>query len=400
MTLSDILGRGVSMEWYEGVALVRAVATSLLATSSEASIRAPELHQIEISDIGDVRVTGGTIIGESVRHLGQLLQATLGHTDVPVQLRLVIVQATAPAPPFASIREFDEALAYFERPDRARVLQALYVRAAAAPLSGFVLPPTLDTVAPLPAADKPAAAPQRTTSKRKAGALRIAAVVLLVSVAATWYIARRGIAAGSRDASAIARQVSDAVGAATLSGLSAVTERAGLGRLVPADKVRAKISALRETPTAKASGRKTTPAPPHSPAMPIVMFDLATPRDRATESSLANEESAASSGVAADVTEDRGRTVFSAGSNGVTPPVDVRQQLPRELPPNIRREQLAHVELIVSEAGTVESVKLMGHPRSVRDSMFLSAVKAWHFHPAMKDGRPVRFRKTIWILAD
>jgi hypothetical protein len=84
----------------------------------------------------------------------------------------------------------------------------------------------------------------------------------------------------------------------------------------------------------------------------------------------------------------------------VSPPVDVRPQLPRALPPNVRPEQLSRLELIVSESGTVESVKLVGTPRNVHDAMFLSAAKAWQFHPALKDGRPVRFRKTVWITSE
>jgi len=51
----------------------------------------------------------------------------------------------------------------------------------------------------------------------------------------------------------------------------------------------------------------------------------------------------------------------------------------------------------VSTAGTVESVRLLKAPRSVHDSMFLSAAKAWQFQPALKDGFPVRYRKTVWI---
>jgi hypothetical protein len=42
-------------------------------------------------------------------------------------------------------------------------------------------------------------------------------------------------------------------------------------------------------------------------------------------------------------------------------------------------------------------VKLVGAPRNVHDSMLLSAVKAWEFVPALKDGVPVRYRKTITI---
>jgi hypothetical protein len=119
LTLSDVLGRDISMEWHEGVALVRGVAECLLDASNQATA-VPELHHIEISAAGQVSVTGGTIASEPVRRLGQLLQATLGHTKAPVQLRLFIVQATAPAPApsFGSIREYDEALGYFERPGR------------------------------------------------------------------------------------------------------------------------------------------------------------------------------------------------------------------------------------------------------------------------------------------
>jgi hypothetical protein len=71
--------------------------------------------------------------------------------------------------------------------------------------------------------------------------------------------------------------------------------------------------------------------------------------------------------------------------------------LPRELPANLPTERLSRVELIVSEAGTVDSVKLFGTPHTVHDFMFLSAAKAWQFHPALKDGVPVRYRKTVWI---
>ena len=68
MTLSEILGRGVSTEWYEAVALVRGVTARLLDTSSEASLF-PELHQIEIGEVGVVNITGKTIDGDPVRHL-------------------------------------------------------------------------------------------------------------------------------------------------------------------------------------------------------------------------------------------------------------------------------------------------------------------------------------------
>ena len=43
--------------------------------------------------------------------------------------------------------------------------------------------------------------------------------------------------------------------------------------------------------------------------------------------------------------------------------------------------------------GTVEWVRLIGHPQTVHDTMWLSAVKAWQFQPAFEDGIPVRYLK-------
>ena len=88
---------------------------------------------------------------------------------------------------------------------------------------------------------------------------------------------------------------------------------------------------------------------------------------------------------------------YSAESEAVSPPVGVGLQLPRELPSNGMAQHLSRIDLIISPAGTVESVKLVGTPHNVHDSMFLSAVKAWTFQPALKDGLPVRYRKTVWV---
>ena len=90
--------------------------------------------------------------------------------------------------------------------------------------------------------------------------------------------------------------------------------------------------------------------------------------------------------------------IYATGSDGVSPPIGIRPQLPRELPSTIRSEDLGQIELIVAADGSVESVKLVGgQHRSVHDAMFLSVAKAWRFQPAMKNGVPVRYRKTIWI---
>ena len=100
---------------------------------------------------------------------------------------------------------------------------------------------------------------------------------------------------------------------------------------------------------------------------------------------------------AADVDAQEDLAIYSPESEGVSPPVGLRPQLPRELPSTVNRDHLCRIELLVSADGTVDSVRLLDAPRTVLDSMFLSAAKAWEFRPALKDGLPVKYRKTVWI---
>src|SRR5215210_5535296 len=117
LTVSELLARNLSVQWLEGIAIVRGVVACLLAQQGSNPLALPELHQIDLRDDGTVVITGEIEVAEPVRRLGQLLQATLTDTDVPVQLRLIVSQATAPSASYPSVAAFDQALAYFERPD-------------------------------------------------------------------------------------------------------------------------------------------------------------------------------------------------------------------------------------------------------------------------------------------
>ncbi len=54
------------------------------------------------------------------------------------------------------------------------------------------------------------------------------------------------------------------------------------------------------------------------------------------------------------------------------------------------------IEIVVDERGAVQSVRAIDRTETIADAaaltMSLSAVKSWHFSPALKDGRPVKFR--------
>jgi TonB family protein len=87
--------------------------------------------------------------------------------------------------------------------------------------------------------------------------------------------------------------------------------------------------------------------------------------------------------------------VYTAAEEGVVPAVLTRPQLPSEPPSTVPKEEVGVLEIVVSPTGTVEHARLISTANRYEDRMIVSAVKAWRFEPAMKDGRPVRYR--TWI---
>jgi hypothetical protein len=415
LTLSEIIRRGVAIEWPEGVALIRAVIDRLPTMLNQRN-SVPELHHIELDSSGRVEVTGGQSADEPVRRMGQLLQAALGNSEPPVQLRLVISQATAPTPQFATIREFDEVLGYYERPNREGVLQAFYERAASAPPAPLALPgtaPTLDAIAPLPTRQstkprKPAMQPEEKRRLRRLGA--VAVVLLTIIGAGVQYIRVTGSAERDAQLAQVAEKASSVVGDAVVSGLSAVTENVGLGRLVTEPSGAPAPAPIEFGPpapapaTAPAPGKKgTTPVVIPELPRPMMVFDLGPQREPGSESAASPSGTTDGTSPPSSTTPTPSTAstsepdMFTPEHHDVVPPVGIRPQLPRELPRNIKRDQLTRIDLVVAPDGTVETVKLVSSPRDVGDSMWLSAIKAWQFQPALKDGRAVRYLKTVWL---
>jgi hypothetical protein len=408
VTLASILGSQVSIQWFEAVAVVREVADRLSALASDRAI--PELHQIHLSPEGYLDIAGVIPTDEPVRRMGQLLQALVAHADTPVQLRLVISQATSPTPVYGSIREYSDALGFFERPERSTVLNQLAARVTFAVAAGDPdRALTLDSIAPLPSNQKEKEEekkkhkrPESQGRSRGWGFAAVAVVLLAVSAGGVWYARQRGLGPQNREeASALAERASEAMGTAIVAGASKVTETLGLGRIVPAKEATSPAPAPPPPPPAvKASQpRPRDPAPPADPVPPIVAFDLepapATPREPAPPPASNGVPSTSTlSGESPHVEDD---TIYSVNSGAIVPPIGIRPKLARQLPPDFDPTRLGRVELIIGTDGSVESAKLLGPPRTVNDGLFLSVAKAWLFQPALKGGVPVRYRKTIWV---
>jgi hypothetical protein len=394
--LSDILARGAATQWFEAVALVAEVAERVGQNLAGQSV--PELHQVQLYDDGRVALSGAQRTDEPIRRLGQLLQATLVQSDPPVQLRLIVSQATSPTPAFGSVREFSDALAYFERPDRPAVLRGLYARAEGAPAAPLQSMPTLDAMAPLAhtTPEKPTE-PRVVKSRRRRSSLTpaiAAGLLLVVAPAAYW---QYGKSTAAPDVPALATKASDIMGTAVVSAISSVSDRVGLGRLAPAEGSGA-VSAVAPVqavpPAARAAVRTARSVPPR-----FQLYELGSTVPASAGTAVETTLPIADSPPALTLTELAPDThVYSAADPDVTAPVGVRPQLPAALPADVDTARLNQIELLVMPDGTVGSVRMLGRPRNVLEGMLLSAAKAWRFAPASKDGRPVAYRKVVWVV--
>jgi hypothetical protein len=55
------------------------------------------------------------------------------------------------------------------------------------------------------------------------------------------------------------------------------------------------------------------------------------------------------------------------------------------------------LKLVVNGRGAVESVRLQSPSNRYHDRFWVSVAKTWRFQPALKDGHPVKFLKSIVI---
>jgi outer membrane biosynthesis protein TonB len=93
-------------------------------------------------------------------------------------------------------------------------------------------------------------------------------------------------------------------------------------------------------------------------------------------------------------------TVYSVESPGVQPPVIYSPKLPPIPPADPTARGTNTMELLIDEAGAVQHARLTSTPMRMSDMMLLSPAKTWKFHPALKDGRPVKYRLTMsWVVA-
>jgi len=88
--------------------------------------------------------------------------------------------------------------------------------------------------------------------------------------------------------------------------------------------------------------------------------------------------------------------VYQAGDSGVTMPVVIRQALPT-FPVAALSQRSGVVEVLIDEAGLVQSAVMVTSLNPKYNALVLAAAKSWRYQPATVDGVPVKFKKRIQL---
>lgn len=384
--LDNLLARDVVPQWFEGVAIVQLVCRQLRAEGRESAFPHPQSILIGIG--GAVTAIGGSD-GEPVQAAAHVLGLMLGN-DVPVRLRLAVSQATASDGGFASLTEFSEALAYFERPNPESLVEEFRQRALLA---------TPREVAPAARVDATPAVQKQTAAKPQAQRRRVSLVpiafvtVAALACAAIW-VNRHTLAA------LLMPQVAatDTAESTAPSAPSKPKSGAAASSISHHDDVVSATS--RQVRSIERAAKSVLPAPPQ---LQVVATTLSYryPVSLLPESVAAFSPTGADVAIVGDVWSPAPEAVdriYSQADPQVTLPLSVYPKFPNNRT-GLSVAGGTTLELTIAANGLVERVKMLSTPRNIHEFMLLSAAKAWRFEPAKIDGRAVRFRQLMTLTA-
>jgi TonB family protein len=89
--------------------------------------------------------------------------------------------------------------------------------------------------------------------------------------------------------------------------------------------------------------------------------------------------------------------VYGLEHPDVIPPTTIAQTMPVWAPPPAFADRTIRgtLAIVVAEDGTVASAEMTQRAFPLYDHELLRAARQWQYKPALKDGKPVRYRKTI-----
>jgi hypothetical protein len=385
ISLARVRALGVVVAWHEGIAIAQRCSEQIVSRSARAG-----LDTCAIAATGSVRVSG--VSSEPFTHdpLFSLATALIDSADAPAALLAVLSRSDLRD---AQAHEtLMRELAFFSRPDAAAAIAAVAARALARE-SEAASQDEFERLraGAIAAAPPPAPVVTRHRFSRRvlvaaggisAVALTGAAVSLMPWPSAPMW-ASAPVLAESSTLTAVTTTIDRLIDRGLQTLGAAATESPAVESPTPPAAVAARRR-VAGTSTAVASGG----GPEHAASAPSLLVDAGPLPDAIVERVETVDAEPPSSRI------DTG--VYSRHDQDVEPPALAYPQLPSALP-EIDHENGSYLEVLVSERGTVDRVRLHSTHSTLHERMLVSAAKAWRFRPAVRDGVPVKYVARIAV---
>ena len=398
ISLAHVLALSVPVHWTESVAVIEALCLTLTASGESALV--PEAADVLITAQGTVIIPLGAPATADVDGLGRLLNTLLDPVTTPIPLRLFVAHSIG-SEKYRSVAAYAEALAYYARPDRAELIQALYRRCLE---SKAMIAPAVEDPPRVEA--PPPAPPPPLVNRRKVPQWVAIAAALLVLLTGS-YLAFRRFAHGS--AATPVRTLAAAASTVVQSVRRFITPAHSAAPGMPSAPVeRGTPGPTRSRRASRGDGdvqlsSQTNPSAEVTVALdggPLSESEAFLPASPLEARSIA-EGALALPPVATSVPGMfSDPTVYTKASLDVKPPVLFSPKLPPVPPVEPDLLGTNTMELSIDETGAVQQVLLKSKPVRLPDMLLLSAAKTWQFYPALKEGRPVKYRLSLsWVVA-
>jgi hypothetical protein len=426
VALSALVDRGVKLEWHEAVAVVRDICQLLRGADPDELCRTSGTSGFaRTGEWPSRRDCGRSGFSEPpVATLGRLLLSLVEEARMPVQLRIVAL-CGVDTPAYDSVDEFSNALAYFERPSGALPIRPVYTRwhqlaaESDAPTALQPLPPDLPPLGSQPPATQSVVdltappdalglfQPEKrvvTWHGRSFPVFPIAAagaVILVATVILAWSFSARSRSspAPTQAAQAPVEEAAsppiaqsspmtedidlDAGGgpAARGSGAELWRRRSGPAPVVAIGTRSSKSGTSPTTPRFSPGPQPGLRAGGLAAPPPRVASRTAVPAPASPPASsrqpAVDERLPAPMGEPPDV-------IYGSSDQDVEPPILVRPRVSVDPPAGGELEGMTVLDLLISDSGQVETIKLAAPAQDYREAMIFSAVKTWKFRPGMR----------------
>jgi len=403
-SVAQILNSEFTRSWHEAVAIVQEAASQL-----QPGLALPGAEDLEIDEAGTLIFGFADESSENpVSALAGLLQRLIEGAEAPQSLRDLTNENAGPNPAHASVASFSQALAFFERPNRAND-----IRAVAGRLRGVKEKSSTDQEfarlrekvanAPVPNTEQERRKQPKLSKRQQMMVTGAICLLLFGSLGFRSGLHRNIGSLAGRAESGIQDVVSAGLerfgvskAASAAPGSEPLEAEGTAGKRGAADRPARTASSSRTVPDRMKLSRSEVAARPAPPAVvPDVKVDATPPLSTAAVPVEPLPPPPAAAGTPALAVLPGGGAVYSPANPEVQAPVLIRPQFPKEPAPG---DDTGIFDMLIDENGDVAHVKLISPRRRFHDRMLVPAAKAWKFRPASLNGHPVKYRLRIPII--